>query len=464
MVGGDAGTCCEKSGPLLECSLNCYGDSSTPVPLPGGNGNGIAAENIEMCRDFCMGTAECEAIVYGQGMCYGKKDIRTSKCQASDGSFKTEMLSKMPYGTCILMGDPHILTFDNPKGTLGDNTQLAAGDYVVVKSETLTIHGRFGYSDRFPGEASLTGLSVTGSIMKNQKLIVEYKGPEKGAGGFHASWNGAEILPGFGVDFTSGDGLLKAKKADMNPDDFHSQARHTIGGETGTGAKPSFLFEIAPDITIYALMGDQTMNAVITMRKLSGGMDGYCGNFNCLGEDDTLDELGKRGLASPLAMSNFQDQAPAAQTQASGAAPKTLNDCDPALLEKAKASCAGADGAMKDDCIFDVCASGSVEAGTEDVMTAEVGHEMESKFSFLSLSLPVLTSMGISPQLQGALAFMVASFATAGFATGVWSRRRSGRNFNGGFNRVAEDEEEALLMPAAWEHEPIHRCDSENEA
>jgi len=462
MAGRDVGTCCDKSGPMLQCNLNCFGESATPVPLPGGNGNGIAVGTIEMCRDFCMGTDGCEAIVYGQGMCYCKKDLRTSKCQPSDGSFKTEILTRAPYGTCILMGDPHVLTFDNPLGTIGDITQLAAGDYVLVDSDTLTIHGRYGFCERFPGESSLTGLSITGSIMKNQKLQFEYKGPDKGVSGFYASWNGADILSTMPGDFTSADGLVKGTKAFINPDDVHRQARHTIGGDVGSGDMPSFKFEIAPDITIYALLGDQTMNAVITMRKPSGSIDGYCGNFNCLAEDDTLEELGKRGLAAPLGASSFQDKAPADQSQASGGSPKTLNDCSTELLAQAEESCKSSEGAMKQDCIFDVCASGSAEAGKEDAVTSSIGEDMEAKFSFMGLSFPKLASVGISPQMQWMLVFVTMSFAAGGFVSGAWSRRGRGRT--AGFVHLStEDEEEALLMPPAWEHEPLNQHDGDSE-
>jgi len=460
-AGSDVGTCCEKSGPMLQCNLNCFGESATPVPLPGGNGNGIPAGSIEMCRDFCMGTDGCEAIVFGQGMCYGKKDIRTSKCQPSDGSFKTEVLTRMPYGTCIIMGDPHVLTFDNPLGTIGDITQLTAGDYVMVESDLLTIHGRFGYCDRFPGEASLTGLSITGSIMKNQKLDFEFKGPDKGPSGFTATWNGAQILTAFPCDFTSDDGLVKGAKANINPDEVHRQARHTIGGDVGSGDMPSFKFEIAPDITIYAILGDQTMNAVITMRKPSGEVDGYCGNFNCMAADDTLEELGKRGLAAPIAKSVFQGAAPEGQATASGT-PKTLNDCSPTLLAQAQENCKGAEDAMMQDCMFDVCASGSAEAGKEDAMTAGIGEAMEAKFSFMGLALPKLANVGISPQMQWMLVFVTMSFAAGGFVSGAWSRRGRGRT--AGFVHLStEDEEEALLMPPAWEHEPLNQHDGDSE-
>lgn len=449
-----------EAGPLLRCSLNCFGEAATPVPLLGGDGNGVPADTVEACREYCMGTEGCESIVFGQQMCYGKKDVRSSKCQPGNGDFVTEMLTRMPMGTCIIMGDPHVLTFDNPLGNIQDTSQLKAGDYIILQSHMLTIHGRFGYSDRFPGEASLAGLSVTGPLMNNQQLVVEYRGPDMGQAGFKATWNNKEILSSFPDEYTSADNRMKAKKDSINPDDMHQMARHTIGGDAGSGDRPSYLFEIAPDISIYVLMGDQTMNAVLTMRKLPGDVDGYCGNFNCNADDDTMAALEMRGLAAPLAVSSFTLKPPAATQAASGAPAPTINDCAPALLKSAQNACAGMEAALAQSCIYDVCASGSASQGAEDAMTADLATEVGAKFSFMGLQLPKLVDSSLSFQLQWMLVFIVLSVAVSGFAVGVSTKRRGSA---GGFVRVAEeDDEEALLMPA-YEHEPISGCDHGDE-
>mmetsp|Transcript_68014 Transcript_68014/g.221395 ORF Transcript_68014/g.221395 Transcript_68014/m.221395 type:complete len:568 (-) Transcript_68014:30-1733(-) len=394
-----------KPGPLLKCTLNCYGDAATAVPLPGGDGSGVPVDTIESCRDFCFATEGCEGVIYGSGKCWGKKDIRTSKCQMGDGTYVAELLTKMPFGTCSLIGDPHVLTFDDPSGQEGTPaiTQTTPGDFYLVKGEDFTIQGRFGYSSRFPTAASLVGMAVGGSLIGNNKLVVEYTGPAQGREGFKAWWNDEEILTeGYPVHFTSKDNFLVANLSNMDPTTFSSEARSTIGGTAGN--LPSYLFRIAPDIQIYMLLGNETMNGVITMRKLHRPMDGYCGNFNCVANDDGLAALETRGLSAPISQhsslfknapklttaqkatevhamtgwllgATVPDDAPggAVTTDTTAGATPNQNDCDGTILANAEKQCQNLTAGYKDSCIFDVCASGgSVRMGNEDIAAAAI--------------------------------------------------------------------------------------------
>jgi len=468
-----------KAGPALQCNLNCYGDAATPVPLPHGDGSGIAANSVEACREFCLDTEGCEAIVFGQNMCYGKKDLDTKQCQPSDGTFKTEILTRMPLGTCVIMGDPHVLTFDNPQGHAGDITQLTAGDYHLVVSDELQIQGRFAYSERFPAEASMIGFAVTGDLVANNKLVVEYTGPSKGHAGFKAWWNDKQILTSFPGSYSSDDHFLIAKLDNIDPDEMHEKARHTIGGEVGSGALPSYLFQIMPDIRIYCLLGDDTMNAVIAMRRLQVAMDGYCGNFNCLTEDDTLEALEKRGLAGPVdgAKSLFgaAPQPPAEMEEKKGHTP-SINDCSPQVMKEAEETCKHMQGGMRDGCIFDVCATGSEKVGAEDAAADALAMEVSEKFGFLaSLGLPRLLDVQVSAQVQWAMGLLMVGLVVGGMAVGWTSRRRGAysrvsvvegdeaRSLIGGGGSSSccaadglGDEEEALLLHTpSCEYEPI---------
>lgn len=440
----------------MKCNLNCYGDAADPVPLPGGNGNGVPAQTIETCRDYCMATADCDAVVYGEEMCYGKKNVRTSKCSGTTGDFVTEVLTRMPLGTCIVMGDPHILTFDNPIGRIDDITQLVKGDYVVMASDELKIDGRFGYSDRFPAEASLTGLAIHGPLIKDQKLVVEYRGPKKGKEGFKVWWNDVEILQDFPSTFTSADNLVKGKKDDIDPDEIHNQARHTIGGDSGSGTRPSFLFQIAPDMRVYVLMGAQTMNAVITMRKLHSDMDGYCGNFNCVAEDDTIEKLGERGLADPMSLKGFSLPPPAKTAKADGEPPKSINDCPPERLEEGEKVCKDVQGSVRESCLYDYCISGSKNMAKEDRLAVEIA-ESEQKFMFLGLPLPKIAPMTISPEMQWAVASMTMAITVGSFFAGQYLRSRSSANriHSHEYDRIEDDEGDCLIP--ACEHQPIVR-------
>jgi len=456
-----------KQGPLLQCSLNCYGDSSVPVPLPGGDGNGVQADTIEACREFCFATEGCEGVIFGEKekMCWGKKDIRTSKCQMGDG-YVTEMLKSMPFGTCTIMGDPHVLTFDDPAGQEGTPavTETHPGDYYLVKAEDLEIQGRFGYSERFPSAASLTGIAISGTLIQNNKLVVEYVGPAKGQDGFKAWWNDKPILTdAFPTSFK--DNFLEAQYSNMDPQSFSREARNTIGGTSGN--LPSYLFKIAPSIQIYVLMGEQTMNAVITMRKLHVDIDGFCGNFNCIASDDRLDELAKRGLTTPMstATSLFKgapDQ-PASQLEKKGETPQ-LQDCDPAVLKKAQEeTCASLKDGMKEGCVFDVCASGgSKSMGNEDVAAAAVAINADHTTQMFGFLGPLFGRAEIPVPLQWLLGIFVAGLMFSGITVGLSYRRRGASSVK--FLQttdemepmVDDDEEEALLaMPTASEHEPL---------
>mmetsp|Transcript_22114 Transcript_22114/g.63358 ORF Transcript_22114/g.63358 Transcript_22114/m.63358 type:complete len:549 (+) Transcript_22114:58-1704(+) len=403
-----------SDGVLMHCKLNCYNEAAKPVPLPGGTGQGVVAETVEDCRSFCMATPDCEAIVYGTGQCWGKKDVRTSKCQL-DEVYVTEMVSRMPFGTCTVLGDPHIFTFDDPHGQWGSPPVdvLRAGDYELVVSDEVIIHGRFGYSSEFPSAASLTGLAVSGSLLNHQKLVVEYTGEAKGRAGFSAWWDGKRILDtGFPATFTSGDGFLSADLNDMDPDTFSPRARHTIGGTAGN--MPSFLFRLVPDINIYALLGEETMNAVIIMRRLPGAMDGLCGNFDCDSADDTKSQLRARGGDVRLSgdASLFQSAPPPLpwQLQRSGDVPAQA-ECEGERYEKAAEVCkAMPEDGRKAACIFDVCASGKTHAGTADAMASALAGQVEklSLFSRIGDEMLHLDELQAHSQIRiAAMALMV---------------------------------------------------------
>jgi len=425
----------------------------------------VKADTIEACREFCYATEGCEGVVFGEGMCYGKKDIRTSQCPLGDGEYITELLTDMPFGTCSLMGDPHILTFDDPNGEQAtQTTQTTPGDYYLVLADDLEIQGRFGYSERFPSAASLQGIAVYGDIIQKNKLVVEYVGPAQGPTGFRAYWNSEEILTGgIGATYTSKDGFLTASLNNMDPQTFNQEARSTIGGTSGD--LPSYLFKIAPSIQIYVLMGEETMNGVITMRKLKAPMQGYCGNFNCVAVDDTIDVLKGLGLAGSitLAKSLFQDAPapPASALKKVGSTPQ-LNDCSSEMLTKADEACKTLKDGFKESCVFDYCASGGSETGSkQDVAAAAVAiNSAAATQMFGWFSLPLLSRVEVPGPLQLCLAVFIAGLAAVGMFVGVSSRRRSASAVTFTDSRAAlseEEDEEALLLTQrpASEHEPL---------
>jgi len=329
-----------------------------------------------------------------------------------------------------------------------------------VKSAALSIQSRFGFSKRFPSGSSTTGVAVSGALVQGHKLTLVYAGPETGYRGFHVAWDGAQILnTGFPASWSSPDGVLKASLANMNPEDFHQQARHTIGG-TG-GDIPSFLFELVPGIRIYVVIGDETINLVITIKRPDGTVDGYCGNFNCIPEDDTLVHLTARGLAAPIQAGSLFDGAPAPpawQRRRQGQEPDPQN-CPPDLMRRAQEACEAAGRAAKGGCIFDVCAAGDVSVARDDVITAALQNEMTQHFELFGfLHLPQLVGGQIPAHVQWGIGGMALVLLVGGVSLGYTSRgARSEARYG---ERVAPgdaSDEEALLGPAASEHEPIYR-------
>jgi len=362
-------------GEILKCDLGCYGDGARAVRLPGSRGVGGGASlndvSLEACRSACLSTQGCEAIMFTnktkgvpfKTMCFGKRNIHTSRCQPG-GAFVTEILGVQPWGKCAIFGDPHVISFDRVYGP--PVTMTDPGEFHLIKSDRLNIQGRFGYTRRFPTASSTIGIAVQGKFIKDHSLVVTYTGPKYGHEGFKVWWDGKRILEKYPSTFTSDDGLLQAKHDAMDPEKYHREGRHTIGGTEGL--LPSYLFQLSSDLMVYVLIGPDNCNAIIETKKLDGLQDGYCGNFNCDQGDDALGALKSRGMASPISAAESlftQGEAAPAWSMEKVVSP-TLEDCDPKLKAKAEKQCRGLPNGEEEACIFDACASNSTELSEED--------------------------------------------------------------------------------------------------
>lgn len=372
----------------MVCNLNCYlPTAATPVLLPGSTGIGtdigVPDLTLSQCRDACRSFQGCEAIVHdrsGSGKCYGKRDVRTS---ASEGGcmvqppYHTEMVCGMPWGKCMLLGDPHITTFDRKmlgsypqeqEDQAGENFYMVplewfqAGEYHLVLGESLDIQGRFGFTTAYGAASSTLGVAAGGSLLGNHRLAVAYVGPQAQTPayrGWKVTWDGVVILHNFPGSFVSSDGMLNATFADMEPMDYATQARSTIG--TAPGLHPSYVFNLGEKqhVQIYVLPGPDLCNVVITMQKLDPRQHGFCGDFNCNRADDTLDILRERGLLTPI--SRDRSLFPTALASPAGwdiptgpvlSVEDVISKCPPQILQQA--GCTGT-GAARDSCLFDAC-------------------------------------------------------------------------------------------------------------
>jgi len=368
---------------IMLCDLNCYneGVDSVSVELPEDD-----TKDLDSCRDACVKNEDCSGIVYkkdfqttGESTCHGKKDIHVALCQPG-GDFYTEVLKHRPWGKCALLGDPHIAQFDRPP-QLGKPVfdDYDAGDYVLLASKELTIHGRFGFTERFPTATSTKGIAVYGSKISNKALVASYSEKNKR---FIAWYDGKEILKKKGETFD--DGLLVAKYDDMDPTQFHSEARHTIGEHADKVASWTFEWKDVP-LKIYMLLGPDNVNAVLEMQKLEYAMDGLCGNFNCDPDDEDHKALAARSMISALTWgeSNFEkaDGTFSEKEFKKGTVDEeVLTKCDPDLLAKGREACGtgkGVDDAQAKACLVDVCEAKSVDVATMDVETVSIEQEVE---------------------------------------------------------------------------------------
>jgi len=386
-VGSDTLACCNEA---LQCDLNCYGDGAKPVPLPGATGMGddlmVAGLRLDECQDLCVRTSGCEGVVFGQaaGQCFGKRDIHLSKCQP-DENFRTDVLRARPWGKCALMGDPHILPFDSPFGPGID--QVVPGTYWLVKSAELNIQARFGVTARFPEQASTVGIAVGGQLIGDNRLVLQYVSENRSNGSerFRVSWNGKEI---FGDKSKTRDSVsepgLKAIFDDLDPSEWHKDARHTIGGVSGK--MPSYVFRFdEARLNIYILLGPDNFNAVIEAEKAPGSQDGYCGNFNCNQDDDSKEALADRGLAAsiPHKLSLFHDsggQIPRHMLLGEGEpAHNPVNDCDPSLKSQAEEQCRILHESewQRFACVYDACARKEVSGARRDIALDAWQEELE---------------------------------------------------------------------------------------
>jgi hypothetical protein len=241
----------------------------------------------------------------------------------------------------------------------------------MIDSSVLTVDARFGFTKRFPTASSTVGIAVKGDFIGSNHLVVVYTGPEGWQNGFKVWWSGKQILAGYPSEFS--DDVLVASFAEMNPDDYHTNARHTIGGTSGGGTLPSYSFTFKKaNIMIYCLLGPDNMNAVIEMSRLPGKQDGLCGNFNCNGDDDHVEQLRARGYMDALTQqeSTFALQAdvkPAVIQQ--GSVPEDLLErCDKALLDQGKVACGKKHlhDALVTACLIDVCMANSLSVAALD--------------------------------------------------------------------------------------------------
>merc|ERR1711913_187436 len=94
-----------------------------------------------------------------------------------------------PPGTCLLFGDPHIMTFDHKRVDF-----YTPGEYWVVKSATVSIQARYKPTHITSGLSVTKEIAFGGAFMKGHVLRVS---------SMTATYDGQSIISGFPSSFSN---------------------------------------------------------------------------------------------------------------------------------------------------------------------------------------------------------------------------------------------------------------------
>jgi len=230
----------------------------------------------------------------------------------------------------------------------------SSGEYYIVKSDIVSIQGRYLPTKFTNGLAVTKMVAIGGSLLKGNKLII---------GPLTATWNGAPILTGFPshfdqpgmvhVDFDNIGNLV-----DPSLDVSKKKILHV---KLADGTPEGLIVQVN---RWTASAGNEYINWQVTMHARPG-QDGHCGNFNGNAADDdrivVRQRMGTQGVpAGPELLF-------ATKTPITSAGRPDINNCPTVTLEAAKTDCKAAFGgeSPKMSCLTDYCFAGKEVALNE---------------------------------------------------------------------------------------------------
>jgi len=187
-------------------------------------------------------------------------------------------------GTCVIWGDPHIITFDSQSKRERKHPQREAffrtrdwkndqlsvsetGTFWLVRHREVHIQGRYEQASGRTNVTSLTEIAVGGPFLQNNVLVVR---PNTRS----TTWNGEPILPADTIPSTFANDLVAGI--------YHDGAEVVKDGSHGRGIE----FSLPMGVKLIVNRWNTSLACAIRMKPLRGGQSGQCGNFNGITLDD----------------------------------------------------------------------------------------------------------------------------------------------------------------------------------
>jgi len=255
--------------------------------------------------------------------------------------------------TCLVYGDPHVLSFDHTHADY-----YSVGEYWIVKSQTVWIQARYQPTPITHGLAVTKEVVIGGPFLKGHKLFLDAKSTTV----WFTGGAPQNILTSFPSSFHSADPLVDIQ--------YNSQGKVLQKGRDG---KPLHVLHITMPLGVKIQVnrwneageGDY-MNIEITM-PAQPNQDGQCGTPNGNPADDDRMEVRKRLGTQGVAAGDLL--LPGGKTPIVVSYRPDINNCPTLKLKMAEVACKRKEKRFiaSKQCLIDVCFGGKAFAA-EDVM------------------------------------------------------------------------------------------------